>query len=113
MSMIPTSAFRIFTLVETIKAGQFPASWSNLLNFGYGYPLHLYYAPLFGYLGALSYTLVGSYEIAVKLVLVVASLVGSYGVYKLFQSRGVYASLLGAVAYTYLPYRASALYVQR
>lgn len=108
----PTSAFRIYTLVETIKAGQFPASWSNLLNFGYGYPLHLYYAPLFGYLGALSYTLLGSYEIAVKLVLVLASMVGSYGVYKLLESRGVYTSLLGAVAYTYLPYRASAIYVR-
>ncbi len=108
----PTSAFRIFTLVETIKAGQFPASWSNLLNFGYGYPLHLYYAPLFGYLGALSYALVGSYEIAVKLVLVVASLVGTYGIYKLLESRGVYSSLLGAVAYTYLPYRASSIYVR-
>ncbi len=108
----PTSAFRIYTLVETIKAGQFPSAWSNLLNFGYGYPLHLYYAPLFGYLGALSYTLVGSYEIAVKLVLVLASLVGTYGVYKLLENRGVYSSLLGAVAYTYLPYRASSIYVR-
>jgi hypothetical protein len=108
----PTSAFRIYTLVETIKSGQFPAAWSNLLNFGYGYPLHLYYAPLFGYLGALSYTVVGSYEVAVKLVLVISSLIGAYGVYKLLESRGVYASLLGAVAYTYLPYRASALYVR-
>lgn len=108
----PTSAFRIYTLVETLKSGQFPAAWSNLLNFGYGYPLHLYYAPLFGYLGALSYTLVGSYEIAVKLVLAIASVAGAYGVYKLLESRGGYASLLGAVAYTYLPYRASALYVR-
>jgi uncharacterized membrane protein len=108
----PTSAFRIYTLVQTIIDGQFPAAWSNLLNFGYGYPLHLYYAPLFGYVGALSYSMVGSYEIAVKLVLAISSFVGAYGVYKILEKRGIYVSLLGAIAYTYLPYRASALYVR-
>jgi len=108
----PTSAYRLYTMVETLKSGQFPAAWSNLLNFGYGYPLHLYYAPLFSYLGALIYYFVGSYEVAVKLGLIISSLVGTYGIYKLLESRGFYASLLGAVAYTYLPYRASALYVR-
>ncbi|MBP9669877.1 glycosyltransferase family 39 protein [Candidatus Woesebacteria bacterium] len=108
----PTSAFRIYTLVETIKSGQFPASWSNLLNFGYGYPLHLFYAPLFGYLGALFYTIFGSYELAVKLVLVLSSLVGAFGIYKILEKQGIYASILGTIAYVYLPYRASAIYVR-
>lgn len=108
----PTSAFRIYSLVETIKSGQFPAAWSNLLNFGYGYPLHLYYAPLFGYLGAIFVPLF-SYEVAVKLALVVSSLIGTLGMYKLLRSHvGSYASLLGAASFTFLPYRASALYVR-
>lgn len=108
----PTSAFRLYTLVETLKSGQFPAAWSNLLNFGYGYPIHLFYAPLFTYLGTLFVPLTGSYEIAVKISLFVASLVGTVGIYKLLRSYGTYPSILGAVAFTYLPYRASALYVR-
>lgn len=108
----PTSAFRLYTLVETLKSGQFPAAWSNLLNFGYGYPIHLFYAPLFTYLGTLFVPLTGSYEIAVKISLFVASLVGTVGIYKLLRSYGTYPAILGAVAFTYLPYRASALYVR-
>lgn len=108
----PTSAFRLYALVETLKSGQFPAAWSNLLNFGYGYPIHLFYAPLFTYLGTLFVPLTGSYEIAVKVSLVVASLVGTVGIYELLRSYGTYSSILGAVAFTFLPYRASALYVR-
>lgn len=108
----PTSAFRLYTLVDTIKAGQFPAAWNNSLNFGYGYPLHLYYAPLFGYLGALVLPIFGSYEIAVKVALLIASLVGTTGIYNLLLQFGIYPSILGAIAFTYLPYRAGALYVR-
>lgn len=108
----PTSAFRLYTLVQSLRFGQFPAAWSNLLNFGYGYPLHLFYAPLFTYLGAIFVPFIGSYEIAVKLSLLVASLVGTIGIYRLLRCYGVYPALLGAVAFTFLPYRASALYVR-
>jgi len=108
----PTSAFRLYTLIDTIKSGQFPAAWSNALNFGFGYPLHLYYAPLFGYLGAVIFPFVQSYEIAVKIALFVASIVGTFGVYNLLLKYGRYPALLSAVAFTFLPYRASALYVR-
>lgn len=108
----PTSAFRLYTLVQTLKTGQFPAAWSNLLNFGYGYPIHLYYAPLFTYLGSIFVPFVGSYEIAVKLSLAVSSVVGTYGVFKLLQKYETYPAILAAVAFTFLPYRASAIYVR-
>jgi hypothetical protein len=107
----PTSAFRLSTLVSTISSGQFPASWNNSLNFGFGYPLHLYYAPLFTYLGAIFTSLVSA-EIAVKIALVIASFVGTIGVYFSLLSIGPYAATVAAVAFTYLPYRASALYVR-
>jgi len=107
----PTSAFRLSTLIGTIRSGQFPAAWNNNLNFGFGYPLHLYYAPLFTYLGAMFVPFI-SVEVAVKLALFIASLVGSYGVYFLLSSIGSYAATLAAVAFTFLPYRASALYVR-
>lgn len=108
----PTSAFRLYTLVETIKDGQFPASWSNELNFGYGYPLHLYYAPLFTYLGSLIKVFIDSYEIVIKLALGLISLLGTIGTYLLMSKHGRYPALISATAFTFLPYRASALYVR-
>lgn len=108
----PTSAFRLYTLVQTLHAGQFPAAWTNLLNFGFGYPLHIYYAPLFGYLGALIFPLFQSYEVVIKVVLLIGSLIGTCGIYYLLTQYGKSAAILGAVAYTFLPYRASALYVR-
>ena len=107
----PTSAFRLSTLVETLGSGQFPAAWNNHLNFGFGYPLHLYYAPLFTYLGAI-FTPFVSTETAVKLAIVVTSFVGTFGVYYLLSGFGSSVGGLGAIAYTLLPYRASALYVR-
>lgn len=107
----PTSAFRLYTLVETIKAGQFPPAWNNTLNFGFGYPLHLYYAPLFGYLASLFVPLL-SYEISIKAALLIASLIGSYGVYRLMIKAGFYSAILASTAFTLLPYRASGLYVR-
>lgn len=108
----PTSAFRLSTLSQTILSGQFPAAWNNYLNFGFGYPLHLYYAPLFTYLSAVFLPLLSSYEIAIKLALFVASLIGTTGVYFLLRRFGMYPAILSAVAFTYLPYRAGALYVR-
>ncbi len=108
----PTSAFRLYTLVETLKDGQIPAAWSNLLNFGYGYPLHLFYAPLFNYLSAAFFPLLGSYELAIKIALVSSSVLGAVGVYKLGRGFGSLSAMLSAIAFTFLPYRASALYVR-
>jgi len=108
----PTSAFRLYTLVETIKDGQFPASWSNELNFGFGYPLHLYYAPLFTYIGSFFKIFISSYEIVIKLLLVIISLTGAFGVYRLMSKYGRYPAFIASSAFIFLPYRASALYVR-
>lgn len=108
----PTSAYRLATLVETIKDGQFPAAWNNSLNYGFGYPLHLYYAPLFSYLSALNYLIVHNHEVAIKLTIGLVSLVGSFGIYCSTLSNGRAVALLSSLAFTFLPYRASAIYVR-
>lgn len=101
----PTSVVRIFTLRQTLLDGQIPAAWTNLLNHNYGYPLFLYYAPVFSYLGALLSFITPSYILALKLALIILVLAGSFGMYKL-------AGTLAAIAYTLLPYHASTLYVR-
>lgn len=109
----PTSIIRFFTLHETIASGQFPGAWTNLLNHGFGYPLFLYYAPVFTYLGVLIKLLVPSYLIALKLSLGLMVGLAALGMYKLMRSNtGSASALVASIAYTTLPYHASTLYVR-
>lgn len=109
----PTSIVRIATLSDTLKAGQFPAAWTNQLNEGFGYPLFLYYAPVFSYLGAFIKLFVPSYLLSLKLSLFILVGVAALGMYKLMrQFLGSYGALIASVSYTLLPYHASTLYVR-
>lgn len=109
----PTSIIRFATLRHALGDGQLPAAWTNELNHGYGYPLFLYYAPVFSYLGVLLSLITPSYLLALKLALLALVSVASLGMYKLMrQFVDSYSSLVSAVAYTLLPYHASTLYVR-
>ena len=108
----PTIAYRTQITIDTIGSGQFPPAWHNTLNYGYGYPLNLYYAPLITYLTAIATSLVGNVVIGVKLTLWCITLFGILGVYKLVIKYGLVASLVASTAYAMLPYHASALYVR-
>ena len=109
----PTSIVRIATLSDTLKSGQFPAAWTNQLNEGFGYPLFLYYAPVFSYLGAFIKLFVPSYLLSLKLSLFILVGVAALGMYKLMrQFLGSYGALIASVSYTLLPYHASTLYVR-
>lgn len=109
----PTSLIRFFTLYETLKSGQFPAAWTNLLNHGYGYPMFLYYAPVFSYLGVIIKFFVPSYLLALKLALGLVVIVAGTGMYRFMRDIvGNGGALLSAVSYTFLPYHAATLYVR-
>lgn len=109
----PTSLVRFATLMETLRAGQFPAAWTNLLNHGYGYPLFLYYAPLFSYLGVLLKLLTPTYLLALKAELGILVVGAGWGMYRLLRRfLSVEGALIGATAYSLLPYHASTLYVR-
>lgn len=109
----PTSIVRFFTLHETLAASQFPAAWTNLLNQGFGYPLFLYYAPVFSYLGVLLKLVSPSYLVALKLAILLIVLVAGLGMYRLMRRFvGASGGVLSAVAYSLLPYHASTIYVR-
>lgn len=109
----PTSVVRFYTLHETLLAGQFPAAWTNLLNEGFGYPLFLYYAPAFSYLGVLLKLFTPTYILALKAAIGVIVGVGAIGMYRLMRRFiGASGAALSAIAYTLLPYHASTIYVR-
>lgn len=109
----PTSVIRFYTLHESLKAGQVPASWSNYLNQGFGYPLFLFYAPVFSYLGVLLKLLTPSYLLALKIAIVIlvsCSSIGMYFLMRRFLDKA--GSLVSSLAYTFLPYHAATIYVR-
>ena len=109
----PTSILRFATLLGTLGSGQFPATWTNSLNQGYGYPLFLYYAPVFSYLGVFLKLFLPTYLITLKVSLVVLVSFAGFGMYQLMKRfLGEYGTLVAATAYTLLPYHASTLYVR-
>ncbi|PIW08613.1 hypothetical protein COW38_00390, partial [Candidatus Collierbacteria bacterium CG17_big_fil_post_rev_8_21_14_2_50_45_7] len=101
----PTSILRFATLSGTLGSGQFPATWTNSLNQGYGYPLFLYYAPVFSYLGVFLKLFLPTYLITLKVSLVVLVSFAGFGMYQLMKRfLGEYGALVAATAYTLLPY---------
>lgn len=108
-----TSLVRFYTLAQSLQSGQFPAAWTNLLNQGYGYPLFLYYAPVFSYLGVILSWFTPTYLIALKLGIGVLVLVSGLGMYKLMRNwTSSFGALISSVAYLMLPYHAATLYVR-
>ncbi len=108
----PTIAYRTQITIDSIRDGQFPPAWHNTLNYGFGYPLNLYYAPLITYLTAGAASIVGNVVLGVKLTLWLITLIGILGVYKLVIGYGLVAALVASTAFAMLPYHASALYVR-
>ncbi len=108
----PTAIYRLFTLKQTLSEGQFPAAWHNVLNYGFGYPLHLYYAPLFSYLGVILSAVGFTPVFAAKLTILFLTIVGGTSVYLLLRRWGRGVAFLGAVAFLSLPYHFSSVYVR-
>jgi uncharacterized membrane protein len=104
---------RLYLMENAIRAGQLPPIWTSELNAGLGYPLFHFYAPLFYYLSLLIKVIVGSYFVAIKLVLFGALFSAMWGMYTLVKpwiGRG--GAIVSALSFVTLPYMALNLYVR-
>lgn len=108
----PTIAYRTAVFMDSLRAGQLPPVWNNSLNFGYGYPLNLYYAPLITIITSIFTFITSNVVLGVKISLWIITFVGMWGVSKLLGRYNNLAPILAAVAFALLPYHASALYVR-
>ncbi|NMC36449.1 hypothetical protein GYA49_05395 [Candidatus Beckwithbacteria bacterium] len=108
-----TSPSRLFELDQTFKAEQFPPRWSQNFGFGFGMPLFQFYAPLFFYLAEIPYLLGFSLMTSLKIILVLITLFGFYGMYLLAKKlTNHWGGLLAATTFTLAPYHAVNLYVR-
>lgn len=108
-----THIARLYLMESTIRGGQFPPIWSDVLNGGLGYPLFHFYAPLFYYLSLLLKLFVGSYFVAIKTTLFLSLLAGMWGMYLLVKNwAGRASAVISAISFGTLPYVALNLYVR-
>lgn len=107
-----THIARTFLLEKTLASGQIPAVWSDTVNYNYGYPLFHFYAPLAYYLAFAFKIFSSTYLFAVKAVFVFSIFIGAFGMITFLKKYGFWVSLLGAAAFTFLPYKAVDIYVR-
>ncbi len=104
---------RLYLLDQAINQGTLYPRWVDQLGFGYGYPLFNFYPPLIYYVAEIFRSVGFGYMTSIKLMLLVATIVGSLGMYvflkKIYNST---TALVGAIFFTFFGYRAIALYVR-
>lgn len=106
---------RVHEYLLSWDAGVWYPRWCPNFYGGYGYPFLNYYAPGVYFFGALI-SRIASVDpfAALKLLVTLATMTSSFGVYGLLRSetRRTDAALLGAACYVFLPYRCTDLFAR-
>lgn len=109
-----THVARIAQYYQALKDGQVPPRWAKTLHGGLGSPIFVYIYPLpylFGsiiYLTGLSFT--SSFELLIALTFIFSGIFTFLWLKEVFGSAK--AAFIGALFYTWVPYRFSLIYVR-
>ena len=104
---------RIANFYQNLINGNLIPRWAENLNWGYGHPILEFLYPLPSYLASLAHFVGFSLIDSTKLVYALGMILSLAFMYLwLSQFTSKYAALLGAVMYTYAPYRFVDLYVR-
>lgn len=110
----PFLLWRVVTLAEGLRAGEFPVRWATQAAFGYGLPLWNFYAPLAFYLAAGAHVLGVPVVAAIKLTQTLALALAAWGVWGWTGAWGWARTprAVAACAYTVAPMHLVNLYVR-
>lgn len=106
-------AFRVLEMWKCFQDLQIPCRWVPDPGYQYGYPQFLFYPPSVYYLGALMH-LIGTQVIdSVKLLFILGFVLSASFMY-LFLNEwlGRWPAIVGALVYSYAPYKALEVYVR-
>ncbi len=104
---------RIAEYARGLVDGQLPVIWSKNFGYGYGMPLFLFYAPLPYLIGAVFYLIGFDLVVIMRLLYLLATVVGGLGAFLVVKKIfGFNSGLLAALIYSLAPYRALNLYVR-
>ena len=105
--------FRTVELTHLWREGIIYSRWAPDLAFGLGYPLFNFYAPLLYYLAGILHLAGLNIELAMKVTLVLITLLGCGGMYALAREWvGEGGAVLAAVAFTWAPFRLREIHFQ-
>lgn len=106
-------AFRVQQMVKCLQDFQIPCRWIPDMGYQYGYPQFNFYGPMPFYFGAIL-NLVGIQVIdAVKILFILGFILSAVSMFIFLKSLlDEKAALVGAVLYTYAPFKAAEVYVR-
>ncbi len=106
-------AFRLLEMDKCFQDFQIPCRWVPDAGYGYGYPQFEYYGPSVYYLGEVIHRLGFQFIDSIKILFALGYIVGAFGMFLLLKEYlGKYPALVGALLYTYAPYKADEVYVR-
>lgn len=106
-------AFRILEMHECFKDLQLPCRWVPNGGYQYGYPLFIYYPPAVYYLGEIFHLMGFQFIDATKIVFILGFALSALTMYLFLKSfLRFWPALIGAMLYTYAPYKAVDVYVR-
>lgn len=108
----PFHMLRIEGIKDGLLQGQFPVKMQPSWNYGYGYPVSLYYGDLFLYFPAIlrmiGFPVHVSYNILLVVINYMTALIAYISIHKIVKDR--YIALAGSLLYTLAPYRLMTMY---
>lgn len=106
-------AFRIYEMDKCFQDFQIPCRWVPDAGYQYGYPQFNYYPPSVYYLGEKIHLLGFQFIDAVKILFILGFILSASTMYIFLNSwLNKWPALVGAVLYTYAPYKAVDVYVR-
>lgn len=106
-------AFRLHQMDKCIRDLQIPCRWVPDMGYQYGYPQFNYYSPSVFYLGEIIHLLGVQFIDVIKILFVLGFILSALAMYLFLNSLlGKWPSLVGALLYTYAPFKAAEVYVR-
>lgn len=106
-------AFRLYEMDQCFKDWQIPCRWVPDAGYGYGYPYFNYYSPSVYYAGELFHLGGMQFIDVVKLLFVLGFIAGAFAMFAFVREwLGSWPAFVGAILYTYIPYKATEVYVR-
>lgn len=106
-------AFRIQQMHECFKDLQIPCRWVPDMGYQYGYPQYNYYPPSVYYLGEFFHLIGFQFIDSAKILFALGFLASALTMYLFLRDLlGKWPGFIGALIYTYVPYKAVNVYVR-
>lgn len=104
---------RLYQMHKCIEDLQIPCRWVPDMGYQYGYPQFLFYSPSVYYLGEILVLLGVGFIDAIKILFILGFVLSALSMFILLKSfLGNWPAFVGAILYTYVPYKALEVYVR-